>query len=256
MILMLDEYVKLGWRFLPVEPAIPGNPESGKKPLGKWREKNWTISDLENLQKRLRGRLNIALDCGKSGLVIVDCDSPDAKQYAQSVCKPTGYVVETGGGGLHLYYTSPPGVTIPNRQRIGGHDLDLRGPGGYAVAPDSVHYTGGSYRVVENGEREVFDQTWFPTQATYSTRMLVDGLQYDDQIRYRARRYASKIRAEKGNRDNTAFKVACVFVQKFGLPRDVAIEEIQAWSAYCCSPPLPTSRLIYKVGEAERLKQR
>lgn len=246
-------YVERGWHLIPVEPVRPDDPESGKTPLGKWRNREWTISDLENLQKRLRVRLNIALDCGKSGLVIVDCDSPDGRQHAMSVCKPTGYVVETGGGGLHLYYTSPLGLTIRNRQRIGGHALDLRGEGGYVVAPPSEHYSGGTYHVVENGEPEVFDSTWFPQQITGSMRLLVDGLQHDDHVRFRARRYASKIRAEQGNRDNTAFKVACVFVQKFGLSAEVALEELRAWSAYCCNPPLPESRCEYKIKEAIRL---
>jgi hypothetical protein len=198
--------------------------------------------------------VNNGLDCGKSGIVIVDCDSEEAKQYSMNNCKSTGYVVETGGKGLHLYYKSPPGQTIRNRQRINGLALDLRGEGGYVVAPPSRHYTGGTYRVVENGELEVFDLSWFPRKE-YVPVPLTDGTVALERLRSRAKRFGITKPAAEGNRDNTAFVVACFFVQALGLPPEIALDELKAWNAYMVNPPLHEARLRYKISEAVRLKE-
>jgi hypothetical protein len=246
------EYWKRGWHPIAVEPASPGNRESGKRPIRKWRNQQWNISSL---QQSFRRSVNIGLDCGKSGIVIVDCDSKEARLHARKTCKSTGYVVETGGNGLHLYYTSPPGQIIRNRQRIAGLALDLRGEGGYVVAPPSRHYTGGTYRVVENGELEVFDPNWLP-QKEYVPVALTDGTVELDRLRFRAKRFGLTKTAAEGNRDNTAFVVACFFVQALCLPPEIALEELKAWNMYMVKPPLPEKRLEYKVKEALRLKHR
>ena len=58
----------------------------------------------------------------------------------------------TGGGGLHLFYASPPNVRVGNTSgRLPGVSprlpgIDLRSDGGYVVAPPSVHASGGRYR--------------------------------------------------------------------------------------------------------------
>jgi hypothetical protein len=49
----------------------------------------------------------------------------------------------TGGGGLHLLY-SHPGVPIKNRVGI-APGIDIRGDGGYIVAPPSLHISGQRY---------------------------------------------------------------------------------------------------------------
>ena len=60
--------------------------------------------------------------------------------------------------------------------------------------------------------------------------------------------------AEVLNGDANAFRVACVLVQKFDLPPDVALEEMRIWNQSCAVPPWPEKRLEYKISEAERLK--
>jgi hypothetical protein len=54
--------------------------------------------------------------------------------------------VRTGGGGLHLYFRAPPGVAVVrNSASKLGPGLDIRGEGGFVVAPPSMHASGQPY---------------------------------------------------------------------------------------------------------------
>lgn len=58
---------------------------------------------------------------------------------------PRGPQVLTGGGGQHLYFAHPGGSVANSSGRL-GDGLDVRGDGGYVVAPPSLHMTGNSYK--------------------------------------------------------------------------------------------------------------
>jgi hypothetical protein len=63
---------------------------------------------------------------------------------------PTTLRARTGSGGLHLWFRMPAdGLDITNRGRLRWDGrrtgLDVRGTGGYVVAPPSGHYSGGIY---------------------------------------------------------------------------------------------------------------
>jgi hypothetical protein len=51
----------------------------------------------------------------------------------------------TGGGGEHVYFVPQPGVLIENSVEKLGPGLDIRGAGGYVVAPPSMHVCGRPY---------------------------------------------------------------------------------------------------------------
>jgi len=102
---------------------------------------------------------NVGIATGAaSGLVVVDVDLPKGGRESLRVLGSRGRRLattlcsHTGGGGLHLFYASPADVRIPNAVgRLPGVDealpgIDLRGDGGYVVAPPSVHAGGGRYR--------------------------------------------------------------------------------------------------------------
>lgn len=95
---------------------------------------------------------NIGLATGQtSGLVVLDID-PDKggeeslreleKQFTRL---PETVEVLTGGGGRHLYFQSPRDTTIRNSVSVLGPGLDIRGEGGYVVAPPSLHRSGRTY---------------------------------------------------------------------------------------------------------------
>lgn len=101
---------------------------------------------------------NVAIRTGEvSGLVVVDID-PDHggdasldRLVEEHGSPPVGRVVRTGSGGRHLYFRHPGGVVRNDAGRRLGPGLDIRGDGGYVIAPPSRHASGGHYSVAGHG---------------------------------------------------------------------------------------------------------
>lgn len=85
---------------------------------------------------------NIGIVTGKiSNIIVVDVEKGGAWEHF-----PVTTTVETGGGGVHLYYTYTP---FSNKTRVFPL-TDIRGDGGYVVAPPSIHKSGNSYKVIKS----------------------------------------------------------------------------------------------------------
>jgi hypothetical protein len=55
-------------------------------------------------------------------------------------------IVHTGGGGTHEWFRYPSGGPVPCRNHVGGlRGLDVKGDGGYIVAPPTIHPNGVAY---------------------------------------------------------------------------------------------------------------
>jgi hypothetical protein len=81
-----------------------------------------------------------------SGLLVVDIDPRNGGRIDPTLMTPTA-TVATGGGGWHLHYAHPGGTTAAKLAEHPG--VDLKGDGGYVVAPPSIHPgTGRPYRWV------------------------------------------------------------------------------------------------------------
>jgi Bifunctional DNA primase/polymerase, N-terminal. len=125
----------------------------GKHPLTR-RGLHDATSDRDQLRVwwRRNPDANVAIRTGEqSGLVVLDVD-PDhdgiaslrtlVDQYGKM---PAGPRVRTGSGGWHLYFAHP-GAPIRNSAGTRfGPGIDIRGDGGYVIAPPSQHRSGASY---------------------------------------------------------------------------------------------------------------
>lgn len=94
---------------------------------------------------------NVGVATG-GGLVVLDVDEATGGFHAITALEaehgelsPT-WAVETGGNGLHLWFAVPPGHTVRNSASALGPGLDVRGEGGYVVAPPSLHASGKRYQ--------------------------------------------------------------------------------------------------------------
>ena len=156
-------YASLGWHTFPVAGVRDGcctcgrtcgNP--GKHPLTAHGLHDATTDDLKLARWWQRWPdANVAVACGPSGLAVIDVDPAHDGWTSLGRLHDAGYrwsptaTVRTGGGGVHLYFvrdaevhnsaSSLPGVPFP----IAG--IDLRGVGGYVVAPPSRHRSGRRY---------------------------------------------------------------------------------------------------------------
>lgn len=102
-------------------------------------------------------RANVAIRTGTaSGLVVVDIDPAHggdgtiAELEAIHGPLPPGRAIRTGSGGRHLYFRHPGGTVRNDAGRVLGRGVDLRGDGGYVIAPPS-RIAGGPYALVGHG---------------------------------------------------------------------------------------------------------
>ena len=94
---------------------------------------------------------NIGVATGPaSGLFVVDLDGEDGVREFEAIFgqieAPT---VATGGKGKHLWFSYPRGVDLRNGAKLHGIPVDVRGDGGYVVAPPSKHISGGAYQWIK-----------------------------------------------------------------------------------------------------------
>jgi len=90
-----------------------------------------------------------------SGLVVIDVDPAHGGQASfNALLQDHGGLrqvplrVRTGGDGWHLYFAHPGGSLPNDAGRRLGPGLDVRGDGGYVVAPPSIHQSTKPYRWV------------------------------------------------------------------------------------------------------------
>jgi len=101
---------------------------------------------------------------GDAGIWVLDVDVHDpSKNGLVSMAGledehgelPDTLTIRTGSGGLHLYWAMPQGRDIRNRTAV-APGIDVRGTGGYVVAPPSIHPdTGEQYRVPDEGRHRI-----------------------------------------------------------------------------------------------------
>ncbi len=142
------EYLSKGWSPIRLRARE-------KIPAGPWalyQEEKATHEEVENWPDES----NVGIVTGGvSGILVVDFDPKnggDADAWLREY--PTPCVVDTGSGGVHAYYRYADGVGNCAGLLPG---VDVRGEGGYVVAPPSVHPSGGTYRWRERGEPAFID---------------------------------------------------------------------------------------------------
>ena len=217
---------------------------------------------------QLRSPINIGVVCGKvSNIIVVDTDSKEAEEWVSKNIPETPMKVKTSKG-YHRYYRYPSeGEAISNRVLMGGIAIDIRGDGGYVVAPPSVHQSGHVYtwmsECVDMCGVPVYDPMWF---ATFQTIIDKDQPSWKDvsdtsntfegeHTLKRAKKYLSKMKVSEGGRDNMAFQVASRLVRGFDIPENEALEIMLEWNREHVSPPLEEEIIAAKIDRARFSKE-
>lgn len=147
-------YLALGWSVMPLQQGgklpesrlLPTLPDETGTTKRTWKPYQTTAPTEEAVKKWWRNpSLNVGIVTGHvSGIVVLDLDSEEAIRSAYEQGLPQTPTATTGKG-LHLYFKYPD-AGIGNRAnfaRVEG--FDLRGDGGYVVAPPSIHPSGKAY---------------------------------------------------------------------------------------------------------------
>jgi hypothetical protein len=182
---------------------------------------------------------NIGIATGsKSGIWVLDIDGEEGEASLRDIEKrmqrlPATVEAITGGGGRHLFFRLPDfddAPVIKNSAGQLGTGLDVRGEGGYVVAPPSIHPSGRFY-------------TWSVDSASEFADPPVITLPPDNVTGLDERRPAEHWRkvaregAAEGTRNATAASLTG-YLLRHGIDAHFALDMVLAWNA---SPQSATS---------------
>lgn len=183
-------------------------------------------------QKYPNANIGIATGMKSGGLFVIDLDIDENKGIngyeslrdweKEHEELPDSWQAITGRGGYHLFYKST--KNISNRAGI-LEGVDIRGEGGYIVAPPSVHQNGNKY------EWEQDPDEFSLLDANETIYKLLE------QEKNKSEHFELPQVVVSGKRNETMFRFACSLQAK-GLP-DIAIEaSVIAVNKKNCQPPL------------------
>lgn len=239
-------YVRLGFSVIPLTLNPPeslkvSDSQKGKRPVIGWKKyqlerptelemSDWFFSTGEN---------NIGIVTGKlSGIVVLDIDSDEAHKMAIKNGLPETPMVKTGRG-YHMYFKYKDGVrNFQKRYDLPG--IDLRGEGGYVVAPPSIHLMSGQrYNWVKGMDLEDLELAdlpdWVLAKGPEQKKTVVELL----------------AGVTKGNRNDSLARVVGAWVKTMGF--DEVVSQALEWNEKCDPPDdeQQVLRTVKSIWEAE-----
>lgn len=244
----LQKYIESGFRIFPVHYIrADGTCSCGKENCGSAGKHPMTLSGVKDATSDAEmlaswcieyGEFNIGIST--ENLCVIDIDNHngiDGRESYKTLCKdlgepPATLVCFTGGGGIHLYYSLPAGKMMKNRvlKAKDGTNLgvDIRGEGGYVVAPPSNHKSGGVYRWKnENARLAEISPEWLSFLTSKEPKKAST---------------ASLREIKEGGRNDELYRLACSLRSK-GLVEDAIEEALKATNLKVCVPPLSDSEV-------------
>ena len=251
-------YAKKNWHVLPVHGIRDGACTCGKPDCGSPGKHPRTrngVKDATTDEKQIRSWFNvwgddcnIAIATGSvSGLWVLDVDA-GGEDTLNELEDDHGKRPDTPeahtGKGLHVYFGTD--ARIPNKVRF-AHGLDVRGDGGYVVAPPSIHISGSRYE---------WDAYLTPdTPLAEAPHWLLDAIGANGRNTTAGAPQRPPIDPKEilsgvpqGERNESLFRHACRLVGK-GLS-EVEVRSYTRLAAQAARPPLPDDELIKIVESA------
>jgi hypothetical protein len=266
---MLDAalaYARLGLPVFPVWPVVQyrenkfccscgktlrcENP--GKHPMGRLVPRGLNDATTDEAQVRhlwaCRADANIGIATGRVVVLDIDPRHDGDKTLADLEQKhgaiTTTWRVATGGGGVHLYFN--PDREVRSNAGALGPGLDVRGTGGYVIAPPSVHVSGNPYTWERAPEQTAMAP--LPAWLLASSRAIV-----------KAATPAASWRAlvaggvGEGHRNDAVTRLAGHLLRREVDPL-VTFEFLLTWNAARCRPPLDETEvagIVARIAERE-----
>jgi Bifunctional DNA primase/polymerase, N-terminal/AAA domain/Primase C terminal 1 (PriCT-1) len=247
------DYAKQGWPVFPLHQPFDGRCSCGDTDCespAKHPRTTHGLKDGTTDKDTVRAwwtkwpDANIGIVTGAiSRLIVIDLDSAEAKDKLKEFLPDydlTAAPRSRTGRGWQLFFKHP-GVTVPNRAGI-MPGLDVRGDGGYVVAPPSIHANGKVYKwEVPNGELPKLPVELFK---------LISSPDASNENGYRERFKTAEALAgvSEGQRDETIFRLACK-LRSADVPEDMASALILE-AAGNCHPPFSEIIAVEKVRRA------
>lgn len=228
-------YAQKGWQSFPLK-------HREKVPFVKWAEVATCDTKMLNGWFDNYPDSNIGIACGKrSGIVVLDVDAGHGgyeslteliQKYGQL---PETPVSKTGSGGEHIFFKHPGGEIRNSAGKLGA-GLDIRGDGGYVVAPPSLHPNG-----------NVYEWTVRPSEVELSEMpdWMVEILQVPDKPEKANSGEGGII---EGGRNDYLTKMAGAMRRK-GFSEDAIFSALQIDNKEKCRPALPDGE-VYQIAKS------
>jgi hypothetical protein len=236
------KYEAMGFSVIPIKP--------GEKapPLVSWEQYQRVKPTSNEIKEwwRKTPDANIGIVTGKlSNLAVIDLDKY-AKDYSETIALeyfPDNIIapaVMTPRGGNHLYFTYPGKDLTINARALPG--IDLRGEGGYAIAPPSVNGSGKSYVWILSIEETAPP----PLPVAYINKINTYIHERDDTGRQLSS-LSSNVYIE-GRRDQDLFHIAHLLI-KAGCEDEYLYKTLEIL-ALNCNPPFSLKEANDKIKSA------
>jgi replicative DNA helicase len=224
-------YATKGWQSFPLKPRE-------KVPIVKWADVATCDTKMLNGWFDNYPDSNIGIACGKrSGIIAIDIDAAHGgfdsltELIGQHGALPQTPTSKTGNGGEHILFKHP-GVEIRNSAGKLGKGIDIRGDGGYIVAPPSVHPNGNVYEwVIRPSEVELADMP----------EWMVELLREPEKPREKEQVEEATI--VEGGRNDYLTKMAGAMRRK-GFSEDAIFSALQIDNREKCRPPLSDGEVL------------
>ncbi len=214
-------YVSNGFKIFPLNGKVPATPHGFK--------------DATQIQIRVRELwakdTNANIGLCTEGLIALDFDTKhdglQSKADIETVfgSLPKTRVHKTGSGGEHWLYKQRPGEPIKNTTSLGGYPgVDVRGNGGYIVAPPSLHPNGNRYEIIDKSPITECPE-WLSNLAREQNTTTLTTTDSGEVI------------AEDGNRNATLTSLAGTMRRK-GLGQSAITAALLEANKTQCNPPL------------------
>jgi hypothetical protein len=233
------DYGRLGWSVVPVEAR-------GIESLVRWQiyqHRQPRMTEIGDWFNRWPSS-NLAIVTGVVSMLVALDLSPQRGGEAslkalQQEQTPLPETVEAAVGERRQLYFSHPGGIVRDRIDL-APGIDLRGDGGYLLAPPSVDASGEHYRWVHSPE--VFHIESLPAwllsiQADKSDRPADSAEPWQCLL---------QAGADEGKRSDAVATLAGHLLSK-GVDPKVALELMLCWNATRCHPPLDADKVAHAV---------
>lgn len=252
------DYAARGWPVVPLHNPAAGRCSCGRPDCGSVAKHPRVTGGL-NAATLERAQIetwwqrwpqaNIGIRTGAvSGLVVVDIDPAHGGNDTISRLQrrhgrlEQAIEVETGSLGSHLYFAHPGGNIRNDAGRRLGPGVDIRGDGGYIVAPPSVHATGRPYRWLNAATQLPAMPDWMQERlaAREVPQRRLDSPDQDYARRALSRAAHDVARAPVGTRNNTLNRAAYRMgrlVESGAVPRYVVETTLEATATANGLPP-------------------
>jgi hypothetical protein len=247
-------YLARGWSVLPLRRAE-------KRPLILWEALQQRRADAATLAQWFARwpQANIGIVTGEiSNLIVLDVDPKHGGDDSLAELErrfgklPQTVEARTGGGGRHLYFAHPGGLVL---NRVGlRQGIDLRGDGGYVVAPPSRHPSGTLYAWAPGRAPDEIERAALPRWLLFAGRGLAG-------FAPRARRSLAAWRSlvhdgvAEGERNTTVASLTGHLLWH-GVDAEVALELMLAWNRLRCRPPLSDDEVARVVASITKMHEK